>query len=304
MMMSSKNQASSASNKNSSSQHIRAPSELYPVVHDLSEVEYGTDCGCGETFGSFQLSDLVLPVTVPSSSIWNALCDSPEVETPDKSKSKNSNSPHDNGNTDSPTSVSHIITNNNISDSDMRTPVKRNGLSQPALSESFEMTLSMTRDAPRPLHSLVTSRSGSADLGVQSEPFQAADLDRRQHSHQRRNLSEPRLNTSDMSCDDADDSANADTRSLQPEHQQQPKSGRKLHLRRKSRHLMNLLMVKSGSITSSTKDLSSTEASTEFSNIQSATEADEHRTFDDTYILTRQVSSTQSWFVVLYSSNI
>lgn len=243
------------------------------MVQDLSDAEYG--CGCGETFGSFQLSDLVLPVAVPSPSMWNTLCaTSPGVVKPPLKD----NPIEENDNLERPRTSDGDSRTSDLRDyhrNALRTPIKRYSLSQRDSSDSFPVPSSATRDEPQPSHPLFGN--------TPSEPFQAPDDQRRR--------------TNDLSyVEDDGDNANASMvtqAQLYPnsnnnyQHQKlQPTSGRKL-LRRKSRQLMNMLMVKSP--TSSIRDLSTTDTMTDSYHMQSAVEDDEPRRFEDCYVLVRQV---------------
>ena len=247
--------------------HSRVPSELYPAVQDLSDAEYGDGCGCGETFGSFQLCDLVLPAAVPSPSIWNTICaTSPKVmETPLKNHHIDEDTLNLPRTSDGDTTTSDL---RDYHRNALRTPAMRYSLSQRDSSESFPVPSTATRDEPQPSHPLFKN--------TPSEPFKATanhvgdDGDNTDASIITHELVHPISNKKD---------------------QQQPKSGRKL-LRRKSRQLMNMLMVKSPA--SSNRDLSTTGSMTDSYHMQSAAEDGEPRRFEDCYVLVRQVSTVSN----------
>ena len=241
------------------------PLELYPVVHDLSEVEYNTDCGCGETFGSFQLSDLLTPATIPSNSIWNTvLSSSIDDATPDPSpivKPRKAVLPQ---RPITPETVpSTPLTQRDSSETCPGSPF--NARDEPSLLLPLSCNLSKDEvdddeddDACNPYSEIMTTNllyPGS------------------------KNSSKQQLS----SCESA------------------PSKKKRLHLRRKSKQLMKLLKAKSSSVMSSSfhGDLSTTcEEMTDSDHFncirrQQATAQDIERTFHGTYILTRQVSTTR-----------
>lgn len=166
---------------------------------------------------------------------------------------------------------------NSIPNDDSKRNTSRPIRNQRDSSESYQVTSSTTRNAPQPLHHPLLCDNLATDLSShQSEQFQGTDHHnhRRRRGSQSRRHTEPRLQTAYSSDDD------------QPQVQSQPKSGRKMHLRRKSRQLMNLL--KSGPLTfssSSSKDLST--CTTDFSVESECVE----RKFHANYILTRQITN-------------
>lgn len=278
-------QASSSShtkNSLSATKHRSAPNELYPVVQDLSEAELAGGSLCGETFGSFQLSDLVSPAAVPSASIWNALCNpkSPKVmETPLKKSPIESN---DNGDRQVTTNGNYGSTTELQDYHDrVNTPSKPKALTQRDSSDSFPLRCSMTRDDPQSLQELLdvdASSDSNQEIGDQSG-----------------------LVSELPHCDDGDYDGNSSTEvilkehlcssnSEKQQHQEQPtKSGRK-HLRRKSQQLFNMLMAMSPT-SSSNRDLSTADTMADSYHVRSAVEDNEQRKFEDHYVLVRQVCS-------------
>ncbi|CAB9515101.1 MAP kinase-activated protein kinase 2 (Fragment) [Seminavis robusta] len=256
-----------------SSNQLPSPNELYPVVHDLSEVEYGDDsCGCGETFGNFQLRDLVFP-QVPSPSIWNTLCPNTNI-----------NGAVDNGEQQPQSNpISHSITQQQDTNSNtttmvsrMRTPVKRNGL-----QKKDSPTADGMDDLPSP----------SSNHPLQEEPSPVTPSSRIS------NTSSSSKRSARRSFDESkkDDTTAADDKTMPPEPTLSPPRKKKgSHLRRRSRQLMNMILSRSNSMGSlSNKDLSTTEASTESGNHPDAS-IPLNRAFSDSYILTRKVFTCQS----------
>lgn len=47
--------------------HTTETQDLYPIVQDLTDAEYGNCCCCDATLGSFSLEDLATPITSPRS---------------------------------------------------------------------------------------------------------------------------------------------------------------------------------------------------------------------------------------------
>jgi len=258
---------------------IRTPSELYPVVHDLSDAEYGSCC-CGETFGSFQLSDLVLPGSVPSS-IWNRFCPTrtKNVKGPNGSKHIPPTDLKDQTDPPNNSEVAHQnlseLTSCIIEDHNSKTPIAKNGSSR---RDHGERSQPISVASPKEIAPACCwhPRNRLALEGNHGELFQEVDRCRR-HEQTHRKRSEQRLF-------DGNKLSIENTAGCFQKH------GRKSHLRRKSRQLMNLLLVKSNSAsTFSTKDLSAAEDSSSPAFIASAVDCNELRTFDDTYVLTRQV---------------
>ena len=250
------------------------PNGLYPVVQDLSEAEFGGGSLCDETFGSFQVSDLVLPVTVPSATIWNALCDDPKsprvLDAPRKitssGRKNKKNRPITNNGDIGDDATKTAITELEVYHNSIRTPVKPATLSQRDSSDSFPVSTAVGRDDPQIVKPTV---DGDA-------PCKSRQEGDGQNDHEENENIEVIL------------APFCTTNKEEHQRQEQSRSGRK-HLRRKSKQLLNMLMAMSPASTSN-RDLSAGDTMADSSHMQCAVDDVEQRCFDDSYVLVRQVS--------------
>ena len=308
-----------------------AASGLYPVVQDLSDVEYDNACCCGETFGSFRLADLVMPATVPSPSIWQQSSQKPPAK-PSEQQRKHHQHQDEQQEQQSQEKVEVQASFEKDAHSEEQEPLQEDtterregselhvsilpsssgGLGGPTKSQSLHVQSSSGRDREeasskliRP-HSVHRTKSGACLYEPESPTHSSSKRARR--------LSDAPSFYSNEDDED-DETQNKQSTPRQKDNWTKtgtPLSGKKLHLRRRSRQLMNRLLLTRNPSTATDNDDNKDLSTSETKDLTSMNDAlwdvsfvfeGSYRTFKEHYVVIRQVRLTLLFGRHLFCSN-